>query len=228
MVVARRLRQPHELAFVLGFTGFHEMFRGHAAAVKVLAEEEIVLCEEHGYPYWRSWGYMLRGWADGELGRAGAADVEKGIALYRETGALVGFAHFLTVLVEALVRVGRGAEALGALDEALGLVRSTGNRYHEPEIYRWRGELLGGAGGMAPGLDEAEHAFATALRLARERRSRALELRAAVSWSRLLLRRGRPSEAVALITPLVDDVRDQGDAPELRTARDLLRSAGAV
>ena len=40
---------------------------------------------------------MLRGWADVELGRGaeGAADVEKGIALYRDTGAVVGFVHFL-------------------------------------------------------------------------------------------------------------------------------------
>ncbi|MGH7334160.1 MAG: sigma 54-interacting transcriptional regulator [Candidatus Rokuibacteriota bacterium] len=229
LAVARRLRQPHELAFVLGFTGFHQMFRGDAPAVKALAEEEIVLCEEHGYPYWRAWGYMLRGWADGELGRgpAGAADVEKGIAQYRDTGAIVGFAHFLTVLVEALTREGRGAEALQATEEALGLVRRTGNRYHEPEVYRWRGELLAGAGGTVPRLNEAEEAFATALSLARDRRTRALELRAALSWSRLLVRRGRQAEATALLTPLAGHVRDHREAPELRAARDLLRSAGA-
>jgi predicted ATPase len=229
LAVARRLRQPHELAFVLGFTGFHEMFRGDAASTKALAEEEIALCEEHGYPYWRAWGYLLRGWADGELGRAGegAADVERGIALYRETGAVVGFAHFLTVLVEALARVGRGAEALRACDEALALARATGNRYHEPEIQRWRGELLAGAGGTAPRLDEAEQAFTTALRLARERGSRALELRAAVGLSRLLLRRGRASAVTALLATLVGDARDPR-APELSTARELLRAAGAA
>jgi len=230
LAVARRLRQPHELAFVLGFTGFHQMFRADATAVKALAEEEIALCEEHGYPYWRAWGYMLRGWADGELGRGpeGAADVEKGIAQYRDTGAIVGFAHFLTVLVEALTRVGRGAEALEATEEALGLIRRTGNRYHEPEVYRWRGELLGGAGGTMPRLTEAEETFATALSLARDRRSPALELRAALGWCRLLLRRGRPAEAAAILTPLVGPVLDHREAPELRAARDLLRSSGAA
>jgi DNA-binding NtrC family response regulator/tetratricopeptide (TPR) repeat protein len=230
LAVARRLRQPHELAFVLGFTGFHELFRGRPSSVKALAEEEIVLCEEHGYPYWRAWGYMLRGWADGEKGRGleGVADVDKGIALYRGTGALVGFAHFLTVLVEALARVGRGEEALQITEEALALVRTTGNRYHEPEIHRWRGELLGGAGGTTPRLAEAEHAFATALRLARERRNRAPEVRAAVGWSRLLLRAGGSAKAATLLAPLVDDLRDHAETPELRTAREMLRSAGAA
>ena len=80
------------------------------------------------------------------------------------------------------------------------LARQTGNRYHEPEVHRWRGELLGGAGGAPPRLDEAEAAFATALSLAREQKSRALEARAVVAWSRLMLRRGRPADAAALLT----------------------------
>jgi predicted ATPase len=228
--VARRLRQPHELAFVLGFTGHYRLFHGDAEAVKALGAEEIALCEEHGYPYWRAWGYMLRGWAEGELGLGpeGITDVEKGIALYRDTGAIVGFPHFLTVLVEALVRVGRGTEALHATQEALELVRRTGNRYHEPEIHRWRGELLGGAGGAAPRPEDAEAAFATAGSLARASRSRSLELRAAVSRGRLLLRQGRPAEVRALLAALVEELRDGVGSREMTAARDLLASAGAA
>jgi tetratricopeptide (TPR) repeat protein len=195
------------------------------AGVKALADEEIVLCEEHGYPYWRSWGYMLRGWADGELqgDETAAADVEKGIALYRNTGAIVGFSHFLTVLVEALARVGRGAAAFRATEEALVLAQRTGNRYHEPEVHRWRGELLAGAGGSPPRPDEAERAFATAIEMARDRGSRALELRAGLAWGRFLLRHGRATEVSALLAPLVDGPA-QAETTDLLAARDLLRS----
>jgi len=225
LAVARGLRQPHELAFVLGFTGFHRMFHGDAPGVKALAEEEIVLCEEHGYPYWRAWGYLLRGWADGELrgGDEAAADVEKGIALYRNTGAIVGFSHFLTVLIESLARVGRGAEAFRATEEALVLAQRTGNRYHEPEVHRWRGELLAGAGGTTPRPDEAERAFFTAVEMARDRGSRALELRAGLGWGRFLLRRGQTTEVLRLLAPLVED-HHQAVTSDLLAARDLLHS----
>ena len=195
-------------SFVLGFTGFHQMFRGDAAAVKALAEEEIVLCEEHGYPYGARGDICYAAGPTASLGEAPRAPLtsKRGIAQYRDTGAIVGFAHFLTVLVEALTRVGRGAEALQATEEALGIVRRTGNRY----------------------LNEAEEAFATALRLARDGRSQALELRAALGWSRLLLRRGRRAEATALLTPFVSPARDHSEAPELQAARDLLCAAGAA
>ena len=201
------------------------MFHRDATAVKALAEEEIVLCEEHGYPYWRAWGYMLRGWADGELGAGAeaAADVGKGIALYRETGAIVGFAHFLTVLVEALARVGRGREALQATEEALDVARRTGNRYHEPEVHRWRGEIFAGAGSMDPRPAQAERAFRTAIEQARALGSPALELRAALSWSRFLLGSGRTTDAAALLAPLCDGGR-QTETRDLLEARHVLRS----
>ena len=229
LAMARQLRQPHELAFVLGFTGFHHMFRGDVAAVRAVGEEEIVLCEEHGYPYWRAWGYLRRaGLTSSSAGDPeAAADVENGVTLYRDTGAVVGFVHFLTVQMQTLARVGRGEEALQIAEEALVLARRTGNRYHEPEVHRWLGELLGGAGGTSPRLDEAEAAFATALSLARDVGSRALEIRAAVGWGRLLRRRGRPADVAALLTPVVDRFPVRAEDPDLDAARDLLRSSGA-
>jgi predicted ATPase len=78
-----------------------------------------------------------------------------------------------------------------------------------------------------PRLDEAEAAFATALSLARDLGSRALEIRAGVGWGRLLLRRGRPADVAALLTPVVDGFPIQAKDPDLDAARDLLRSTGA-
>ena len=44
-----------------------------------------------------------------------------------------------------------------------------------------------------------------------------------VGWGRFMLRRGRPADAAALLTPVVDGVPLAG-GPDLDAARDLLRS----
>jgi predicted negative regulator of RcsB-dependent stress response len=77
------------------------------------------------------------------------------------------------------------------LEEALTAAHSTGERNYEAELYRLQGELL-----LAQSADDrAEACFRRALDVARCRGAKSLELRAAVSLSRLWRQRGENDTA---------------------------------
>ena len=80
---------------------------------------------------------------------------------------------------------------MAALEEALTLMEQTGERYYEAELHRQRGELLllrAAQRHPAQGSreqHEAEACFQQALDVARRQQAKSLELRAAMSLSRL-------------------------------------------
>ena len=81
--------------------------------------------------------------------------------------------------------------------EALDAIHASGERRWEAEIYRLKGQLL-----LAPAAthdDEAEACFQQALDVARRQQAKSLELRAAISLSRLWRRQGKQVEARQLL-----------------------------
>ena len=81
----------------------------------------------------------------------------------------------------------------------------------EAELYRRRGELLPQSGGMHSGVlaasghgssAEAEAAFQQALATARRQQAKSLELRAALSLSRLWQHQGKRTEAHELLATI--------------------------
>jgi predicted ATPase len=105
----------------------------------------------------------------------------QGLADLRATGAELWRPSFLALLGEAYGRAaGRREEGLGVLDEALAITSRTGERAHEAELHRLRGELLRGGGAT----DELEAAacLQEALEIARRQGARSFELRAAASF----------------------------------------------
>ena len=120
-------------------------------------------------------------------------------------------------LVEALVRTDKGLEAL---DEALALVERTGERLHESEFYRLKGQLL-----LARSIDNhsaAEACFHHALTIARRQQAKSLELRAALSLARLWQRQGKCDEARELLAPIYGWFTEGFDTANLQEATTLL------
>jgi predicted ATPase len=88
-----------------------------------------------------------------------------------------------------------------------------------PEQYRLRAELLL----LGPGSEaEAEASLHQALELARNQKSRSLELRAAVSLARLLQKQGRVAEGRGLLAECYAWFTEGLDTPDLQEARALL------
>jgi predicted ATPase len=211
---ANALGHPHNRAFALGFASFLHQFCGEVSRVAELAEEQSALCREYGMPYWQSWADMLKGWVLARRGHAadGVLGVRRALAVHRETGAVVGVMHFLTLLAELHGRAGHVEDGLHAANEALALAVTTGNRYLDPEIHRVRGDLLASLAGQrdaspgdpnpAPLPSTAEGCFRHALELARRRSARSLELRAATSLGQLWHERGDRGRVRRLLEPL--------------------------
>jgi predicted ATPase len=160
---------------------------------------------------------MLRGWARVMQGHIeeGLAVMREGLAEWRATGSKFHFLH----------RLARAAEAhlvAGEIDDGLRLIREatdqSGDCWFAPELHRLKGELLLQAGRP----DEAEGCLDQALKAAREQGARLLELRAAMSLSRVLQARGRRNEAQGLLAPIYAWFTEGLDTADLRQAKALL------
>ena len=131
---AKALGHPHNRAFALGFASFLHEFCGEVSRVAELADEQFALCREYGIPYWQSWAEMLKGWVLARQGHAteGLLVTRRGLAAHRDTGAVVGVMHFLTLLAELHGLAAQVEEGLRAADEALALAATTGNDIWSP------------------------------------------------------------------------------------------------
>jgi predicted ATPase len=126
--------------------------------------------------------------------------------MYQSTGAEFQRPHFLAMLAEASGLLGQPEGGLAALEEAMTLMEKTGERYYAAELHRQRGELLLLREAKShPAQDsrdqhETETCFQHALDVARQQQAKSLELRAAMSLSRLWQRQGKRQEALRGLT----------------------------
>jgi hypothetical protein len=103
-------------------------------------------------------------------------------------------------------------------------VRQSRAYFYEAELYRLRGALVLQIGGRAS-QDEAEANVLQALEIARKQKARALELRAAVSWCRLLQARGKPQDGLRTLAEVYRWFNEGAGTPDLVEAGELLASS---
>jgi predicted ATPase len=165
---------------------------------------------------------LPRGWADATNGAAprGIAELSRGLDAYRATGAEFLRPHYLALLADACQHHGREEDALTALAEALVLVDKTDERWWEAELHRLTGELLSRQ--AKSDTAKVEFYFQKALGVARHQEAKLLELRAAVSLTRLWQRLGRRAEAHALLAGVYGSVSAAFDTPDFQEAKALL------
>jgi DNA-binding NtrC family response regulator/predicted ATPase len=199
LTLAHQLPHPHTLAHALGFAASFYQFRRETQAVNEHVEAVMALSREQEFAQWLAWGAMLRGWVLVEQGQGaeGMTHMRQGLDAFDNIGAALGRPYWLALLAEAWGRVGQAEEGLRTLAEALDAIHTSGERRWEAEIYRLKGQLL-----LAPAAahdDEADACFQKALDVARGQQAKSLELRVAVSLSRLWRRQGKQVEARQLL-----------------------------
>jgi predicted ATPase len=234
------------LAMIMG-ADVHRL-RGDWPLAQARAEAVLTLSTEQGFSLWAARGTMVRGWALAAQGQGeeGIAHIRQGLAAYQATGARRGQPSYLALLAEAYGNVGRPEAGLCVLAEALAIVRTTGERWGEADLYRLKGELLllqatarggldkapidsslvaeaeVGATGCLPLRAEAEICFQQALTIARHQQAKSWELRAAMSLARLWQQQGQRAEAHALLAPLYGWFTEGFDTADLLEAKALL------
>jgi predicted ATPase/DNA-binding SARP family transcriptional activator/class 3 adenylate cyclase len=242
--LAREVSHPFSLAHVQSFIAVLHHLRREEDLTQKRSEEVIALSTEQGFTFWSAIGNIVRGWSVAEGGEVegGIAQIRKGLASYRATGAEVGAPIWLAMLAEAYGKLGRKEEGLAVLVEAQSAVEKGGERMWEAELYRLRGELLlrvreeeNGRMGEREKITHSpthplfpsspEECFRKAIEVARRQGAKSLELRATMSLSRLLKKQGRKEEAMQMLQEIHGWFTEGFDTADLKEAKALLEQS---
>jgi predicted ATPase/DNA-binding winged helix-turn-helix (wHTH) protein len=156
-------------------------------------------------------------------------DAEHGIVLLR--GALASLhahqyelytADLNGTLAEGLAMVGRGAEALAAIDEAIAQLTPHGDVFNMPELLRVRGEVLA----QTADAGSAEECFRQSIAMAERHGALSWRLRTTMSLARLHLRLDRREEARTALAETYAHFEEGFDTADLKAAKVLLDEIG--
>lgn len=250
--IAEENAHPMSLAQALCFGG---TLRAHFRSLQKLQEMVEVLlplCREYDLSLWLAWGTVMHGWLMVEHGQGetGLAEIRQGIVDWRATGSGIWLPYYRSLLVEACGKVGRLAEGLQVVEEALAESRVNGEVWYEAELYRLKGMLtlrsqasleqvssksrtsrrqvenkseITDPRSLTPDPEaKAEACFLKALDIARQQQAKSLELRAVMSLARLWQRQGKQHEAHNALSEIYNWFTEGFDTADLKDAKSLL------
>jgi len=214
-------RHAQSKAFALSCAATIYQWYGDPVRVTELADEGLAFSEEQGMPFWRGIMMVTRGWAKAEQGKAfeGIAEMRRGLADFRATGAEITVASHLVRLSEAYRKAGQPSEGLAVLTQDPALGEAKEERCWEADLCRMKGELLLDTGSDAA---EVEDWFKRGIEIARSQKAKSLELRAAMSLAKLWQQQGKRAEAQELLAEVYSWFTEGFEMADLRVARKLL------
>jgi predicted ATPase/class 3 adenylate cyclase len=220
LALAQQLAHPMSLASALYWAAVLHHLRREASPTQARAEAAMTLTTDLEFLGQFAQATALRGWALAVSGHREEGITQIRLAVYRATGASRDRPYHLALLAEASAQLGQAAEGLEAVNEALATVAKSAVRWWEAELYRLRGELLLQHSVAPP--EEAEACFQQALDIARRQQAKSLELRAAMSLSRLWQEQGQRTAAYELLAPIYGWFTEGFDTADLQEAKALL------
>jgi DNA-binding SARP family transcriptional activator/predicted ATPase len=216
--LARELSYPYSLANALSYSAWVHQHRNERQAAQERAQTVITLATEHGFPRWVAQGTVMQGWLLAEEGRwaEGIAQMRQGAAMWKGREQT----YFGALVAEAYRKAGHFEEGLSAVTEALARVHEIGSPYYEAELHRIKGELL--LQQAVPAEAHAQACFQSALEVSRQQKAKSLELRAAMSLSRLWQKQSKQKEARQLLSEIYGWFTEGFDTADLKEASALL------
>jgi predicted ATPase len=224
VALSEELGQPSTQALALHFAAMLRQYRGEVSAVRECAEATTTIANEHGLSFWRACGQVMHAWALAYEGdrASGISQLRQGLTAWKAAGSETYRTYFLALLAEALGKEGQIKEALSVVTEALAQMHATGEGFHGAELYRLQGEFLLRREEAEVSCIESEARFRQALTIARRQHTKSLELRAAMSLTRLYRKQDRQAEALPILAECYDWFTEGFDTPDLQEAKDLL------
>jgi predicted ATPase len=223
LAVAQQLPHPHHLVWAQHIGAlFYQLCREPQTA-QALANTMVAAAAEQGIQIGAETGRFVQGWALTQAGQgeAGIAQMRQSITAHRAMAGSSGLPWWLALLAEVYGALGQVAAGLTVLAEAQALVDRMQAHFFAAEIARLTGEFLLRDGSTAQEY-EAETCFRRALDLARRQQAKSLELRAAMSVSRLWQQQGKRTAARGLLAPVYGWFTEGFDTADLQEAKALL------
>ncbi|HEU0025982.1 MAG TPA: BTAD domain-containing putative transcriptional regulator [Ktedonobacterales bacterium] len=219
--VARELGAPFNLALAATYLAMLQQYRADPETAGVQTEEALAITREYRVPYYHAWSAILfhytQTWR--HPSDLGLDSLRRAIAELTASGARLRLPYYLSLQAQICARMGRLAEAMAAIDEAMAESRANNERWWDAELHRMRAELIVGLNADA---GDVEQAFQRSLAIARAQSAKSLELRAAASFARFLRARDRGDEGRDLLQGVYGWFTEGFDMPDLLDARALL------
>ncbi|MDB5897905.1 MAG: adenylate cyclase [Ramlibacter sp.] len=228
---ARQVAQPISLSFSMYFNVFLAQLCRDVPTVQVLGEEALALCTEKKI-FWATLIVMHLGWAqvrtagsDPQAAVAGTRQMISGLGMFRGAGARLTQTYYLSMVAEGQLAAGELDECERTLAEASASAVETGENLWLSELSRLRAEVL-----LARRRERATHdpqraceaLLRESLAQARTVEAPCLELRTALSLSRLLMETGRAGEVAPLLKPVLTAIHCVSDTADMLEARALV------
>ena len=220
--LTQKLQHPPSQAFALFQASFHydPSMRNDVKALRHVNESFLTLAEQGGFDTWSAFVNSQQACLATETGDiAGAPEkVLQNLEWWKSSAGVLVVPYFYEMLARTQEGLGRMKDALRSIDTAIEWSDRFGEQCLIAELYRHKGELLGGSGSYEAQVT----CFEKALAIARDQSSRALELRAATSLARLWAEEGDRQKAHDLLGPLYGWFSEGFDTVDLKRAKVLL------
>ena len=220
--LAQELSHLQSLAIALAWVAQLHVYRRKPQAAQEQAEATIALCSKHGLAMFLNWATIVLGWAIAAQGKEdeGIIHMRQGTSAHLTAVLGIHRSILLAHLAETYGRIGKAEAGMTSLAESMATAEKSGANWWMADVRRLKGELLLK---LSPeNLVEVETCYNRALEVARRQQAKSLELRAAISLSRLWQQQGKQEEAYKLLSEIYGWFTEGFDTPDLKEAKALL------
>jgi class 3 adenylate cyclase/predicted ATPase len=220
---AREIGHAPTLMHALWWASWQHTWYGHYAEAQPFLDELAALADgKDGSLFWKATEIAFRGALFAETGNASDAvrAITSGMTSLRSTGAAFYEPWHLWHLAMAYAELGQPDDARRCVDDAIGKIESSKEKWAEAEVHRIAGEIA--LKSLAPDTEKAEKHFERALSVARQHQMKTFELRAAMSMARLWRDQGKAQQARELLAPVYGWFTEGFDTLDLKDAKSLL------
>lgn len=228
LAYAAQMAQPHHLVWGQHLGAMFYRLGRQRPQAQALIEAVVQAAAAHGMTLAVAGGQLMQEWALADHPPAPFAQYQPRLTAYRARSGPLGLAQHLVWLAEAYAQHGQYTEGLHALAEARHLAAYTGEQLVCADMLRVHGELLAlvwsrpQANAQVPPPPAAEDVLQQALTLARQQEAKILELRAAVSLSRVWQTQGQGARAREVLGAIYAWFTEGFETVDLQEAQALL------
>jgi predicted ATPase len=229
VALAKRINHPYSLAYALFHNGYLRFWMREAEHSLDYAQAVLDLAKDHEFQIWTAVGICLQAACLANLGKPeeGFTLIQQGMDLYQGLKSPPIFWPLLRGLQAQICGLARKPEqGLKYIDESIAIPIWGYGKVLISENYRIKGNLMLAQFPDKP--SEAEPWFKQALKNAQEQKASMLELRAAMSLTRLWINAGKEEQAKKLLSEIYERFTEGFSTIDLQEARGLLANLSEI